>query len=271
MYHRSPYQRATTVGFALRDVVAGGEHSCGLSAEGRAYCWGANDAGQLCDGTTALSSKPFAVKSTDEFLALAAGDRHSCGLRLNHSIVCWGANESGQLGNGTTAPSNVPLEVANGGPFDVIAAGGAQSCAISSETEARVFCWGSNSSGELGNGSFTPSASPIPILTVGNIVSTTGGALAAGATTTCVLVSNGYDFVPLAVYWGRTHHPDGSTTLTLAPTVVSSVLNLYSPAAGGEHFCGVEADLPATPWVERFIAGVWMRSAPARVRRATCR
>jgi alpha-tubulin suppressor-like RCC1 family protein len=235
---------ATAVGFALRDVVAGGEHSCGLSAEGRAYCWGANDAGQLGDGSTASSSKPVAVTGGHEFLALTAGDQYTCGLRLDHSIVCWGANESGQLGNGTTSSSSVPVEVASDVSFDVIAAGGTHSCGISSETDARVFCWGSNDSGELGNGSLTPSSSPIPVLSVGDVVHTTGGALAAGASATCALISNGYDFVHLATCWGRTHHADGSTTVTLTPTVLFSVLNLYSIAAGGEHFCGVEADLP---------------------------
>ncbi len=235
---------ATAVGFALRDVVAGGEHGCGLSAGGLAYCWGANDAGQLGDGSTASSPKPIAVSGTNEYIALAAGDRHTCGLLVDHSVVCWGANESGQLGNGTTASSSTPVEVASSESFDVIGAGGAHSCAISSGTEARVFCWGSNASGELGDGTLTASSSPIPVLSVGNVVGVTGGALAAGASATCALVSNGYDFVHLATCWGRMHHPDGSSTVTLTPTVFSSVLNLYSIAAGGEHFCGVEADLP---------------------------
>jgi hypothetical protein len=235
---------ATAVGFALRDVVAGGEHSCGLSAEGLAYCWGANDAGQLGDGGSASSPKPVAVSGAHKYLALAAGDRHTCGLRLDHSVLCWGANESGQLGNGATASSSAPVEVASNESFDVLAAGGAHSCAISSGTEARVFCWGSNESGELGDGTLTASSTPTPVLTVGNVVGATGGALAAGASATCALVSNGYDFVHFATCWGRMHHPDGSSTVTLTPTVFSSVLNLYSIAAGGERFCGVEADLP---------------------------
>ncbi len=235
---------ATAVGFALRDVVAGGEHSCALSAEGLAYCWGANDAGQLGEGSSVPSRKPVAVSGTDRYLALAAGDRHTCGLRLDRAVLCWGANESGQLGNGTTVSSSTPVEVASNESFDVIAAGGAHTCAISSETEARVFCWGGNESGELGDGTLTATSTPVPVLTVGNVVGATGGALAAGASATCALVSNGYDFVHLATCWGRMHHADGTSTVTLTPTVFSSVLNLYSIAAGGEHFCGVEADLP---------------------------
>lgn len=237
---------ATAVGFALRGIVAGGDHSCGLSAEGAAYCWGENGAGQLGDGSTTSSTRPVAVIGSDDFIALAAGDRHTCGLRLDHSLMCWGANESGQLGNGTAAPSSTPTEVSGGQTFDAIAAGGDHSCAISSEASARAFCWGSNGSGELGNGSLSPSSSPVPILTVGNVVTTTGGPLALSATATCVLTDadEEYDFVHFASCWGRMYHPDGSTTTTLTPTVFSSALNAYSIAAGGEHFCAVEADLP---------------------------
>ena len=236
---------ARAVGFALRNVVAGGNHSCGLSAEGAAYCWGDNVAGQLGDGTTTSRARPVAVTGGDDFIALAAGDRHTCGLRVDHSIVCWGANESGQLGNGTIAPSTAPTEVAGGQTFDALAASGDHSCAISSEASARVFCWGSNGSGELGNGSLSPSSSPLPILTVGNVVTTTGGPLALSATATCVLAHSdeGGDIVHLASCWGRVYHSDGSTTTTLTPTVFSSALNAYSIAAGGEHFCAVEADL----------------------------
>lgn len=235
---------ATAVGFALRDVIAGGKHSCALNAEGAAYCWGANDAGQLGDGTNTPHTRPVAVTGANEFIALAAGDRHTCGLRLDHSMVCWGANESGQLGDGSTGPSSAPTEVAGGVTFDAIAAGGDHTCAISSEANARVFCWGSNGSGELGNGSLTPSSLPLPIITVDDIVAATGGPLALSASASCVLASNGYDFIHVATCWGRIYHPDGSSMKTPTPSVLFSTLNLYSIAAGGEHFCGVEAGLP---------------------------
>ena len=55
---------AVTGGLLFDKVIAamGSAHSCGVTTDNRAYCWGSNASGQLGDGTTAWQREtPTAV------------------------------------------------------------------------------------------------------------------------------------------------------------------------------------------------------------------
>src|SRR5436309_13770894 len=82
-------------------VSASGEFACGLTTAGAAYCWGANDRGQLGDGTTTDRSRPVRVLSSVRFASLSTGDFHTCGLTTDGTAYCWGVDDRGQLGAGT--------------------------------------------------------------------------------------------------------------------------------------------------------------------------
>jgi alpha-tubulin suppressor-like RCC1 family protein len=87
-------------------------HSCGITVDGTAYCWGANDLGQLGDGTTTQRLVPTPVATTDKFVAIGTGDTFSCGMRADRKVFCWGDNALGQLGSGVAGGfSAMPVEV----------------------------------------------------------------------------------------------------------------------------------------------------------------
>jgi alpha-tubulin suppressor-like RCC1 family protein len=87
-------------------------HSCGITLNGRAYCWGANDLGQLGDGTTTGKLVPTPVASNDRFVAIGAGDTFSCAMRADRKVFCWGDNALGELGSGVAGGfSTTPVEV----------------------------------------------------------------------------------------------------------------------------------------------------------------
>src|SRR5205809_72789 len=147
-------------GLAFAAVSAGRVHTCGLATSGAAYCWGANDSGELGDGSTVDSRTPLAVAGGLTFQVVSAGGGYTCGVTTAGAAYCWGANFSGQLGTGMfSGPSLVPAPVSSGLVFGAVSAGGAHTCGRT--TGGTVYCWGGNSDGELGNGPTSSSAVPV--------------------------------------------------------------------------------------------------------------
>lgn len=109
-------QAAAPAGVSFRQIVAGGEHTCGLRLDSTARCWGLNNRGQ--------SSPPSSVV----FQRLAAGEEHTCGLLLNGSVLCWGGNDRGGL------------DYLLGSSFSTLAAGGYATCGRTPAGSA--VCWG---------------------------------------------------------------------------------------------------------------------------------
>jgi S1-C subfamily serine protease len=77
---------------AFTSITSGVMHTCGLTLEGQAWCWGSNDSGQLGNGTTAASAVPVRVSGGHAFEAVSAGGLHTCGLTPDGEVWCWGYN-----------------------------------------------------------------------------------------------------------------------------------------------------------------------------------
>jgi len=137
--------------------------SCGIKADGSAWCWGEGDDGQLGDGSATSQTSPIQVSGTGPWVAIAMGvSPHTCGIKSNGSAWCWGRNLSGQLGNGTNTSSNTPVPVSGGGQWVKITAGNTHSCGIQSDGSA--WCWGAGGSGNLGNGTTASTNTPVKVV-----------------------------------------------------------------------------------------------------------
>ncbi len=145
---------------ASSGMALGTNHTCGRAAGGKVSCWGANDKGQLGDGTTSDKSTPVPIAVlAGPVKQIALGARHSCALQAG-TIRCWGANGYGQLGDGTQINELTPTKV-NGLADGVlqVAAGDSHTCAIAAD--GAVWCWGANGSGQLGDGTMVPTKIPV--------------------------------------------------------------------------------------------------------------
>jgi len=115
-------------------------HTCALTRSGSVWCWGANDHGELGDGSTEDRTVPVRVDGIEDAVELAAGRDHTCARLASGNVLCWGRNDWGQLGDGSTRSSAVPVPVRGIERARRIAAGSGQSCAITSRGYAQ--CWG---------------------------------------------------------------------------------------------------------------------------------
>jgi alpha-tubulin suppressor-like RCC1 family protein len=103
---------AVAGGLQFDAVNAGRYHTCGVTADDLAYCWGWNTSGQLGDGTNVSRSTPVAVVGALQFTDVGTGAAHSCGVTTGSLAYCWGTNSKGELGDGTTTDSPTPVPVA---------------------------------------------------------------------------------------------------------------------------------------------------------------
>lgn len=217
----------------VTQVSAGWLHTCALTDAGEVYCWGVNNHGQLGDGTKTIRNSPVKIDSTLAFVSISAGmGFHTCGVAKNGQAYCWGFNDRGQMGNGTVGgeDSLVPSAVVDVKGFASISAGERHNCAKKSSdisfppnlpAAEQVYCWGTNASGELGNG--TPSLNE-PSPTAVRIDPSRFGTvrfLSAGFEHTCVRTSR-----RTTLCWGSNGSGqigDGTKTNRPRPTVVAGL------------------------------------------------
>ena len=218
----------------VRTLSAHWQHVCAVRTDGSLVCWGSNTSGQLGDGTLVNRPQPTPVPGVQNVVAVTTGLSHTCAMMAG-AITCWGSNSQGQLGSsngGSTAPVTAPLLVPIVTDPVAIAAGAQHTCAV--RLSGQVFCWGQNSTGQLGEGSMSSLAEPVPVTNLGG-----GRLVAAGATFSCATTADGAVFC-----WGDDH--DGQLATghdVIQPRPVTVAGHADHVAAGGAHTCAVGRDV----------------------------
>ncbi|WP_338796768.1 IPTL-CTERM sorting domain-containing protein [Acidovorax sp. DW039] len=220
----------------VKQVASGAEHTCGVTVNGAVYCWGKNDSGQLGNGSSNASSMPIAVSGLSQgVLSIVVGSNHTCALMAGGTVSCWGYNGNGQLGDGTNSNfSSVPKSVQGlSEAVQSLAAGYAHTCALT--TSGKVFCWGANPYGQLGDGTLNFSNAPVAVASLGATVQS----IAAGYFQTCAVTNAGAAHCWGANFYGQlgngTDHNNSSV-----PVPVSGLgSGVQEIVAGSEYTCAV--------------------------------
>lgn len=180
------------------------------------------------DGLASATSDEIIVRLT--FSQVSAGFKHACGVTVMGFAYCWGSNAFGQLGDQSFEDSAFPVPVANIFRYDQLSAGRDHTCGIVSNT-ANTFCWGSNSSGQLGISATGNRNVPTVVQDGGRDYTL----VSAGSFHTCAIDS---DFS--AFCWGSNQDGalgDGTETQRDAPVAVAGDLLLRRISAGNGHTC----------------------------------
>ena len=217
------------------DVSLATGYTCGVRANGTAWCWGDATFGKLGNNNaTGDVSRPVQVLTNTgvgawtDWLRITIANNTTCGIRSNGTAWCWGVSTYGQMGNNTTTgnfprPVQVHSDSSATGWTDwtSISIGATHTCGIRSNGTA--WCWGTNNRGQLGNNSTTDTTRPVQVL------SDTGGAgwtdwasiMAGYGSTTCGVRANG-----TAWCWGKNDNGEvgdnTSGTDRLVPTWVQT-------------------------------------------------
>ncbi|XMB72031.1 leucine-rich repeat protein [Mycoplasmatota bacterium WC30] len=222
-------------GEVISDVNLGYYHSAGITSEGRVFTWGANNNGELGDGTIISSYTPIEITSQfdlnegEYITSISLGFHHSSALTSEGRLFMWGKNYYGQLGDGTTTYRSIPTEITSQFNLNesetIINVSLSYNYSLAITSEGRVFTWGYNCFGVLGDGTIIDRHTPVEITSQFNL----------SESETITYVSLGYGFASAITSaeriftWGWNSEGqlgDGTTSTSYNPLEITSQFNL---------------------------------------------
>jgi len=224
------------------DLAVGGRHTCAITTDGAAWCWGDNQFGQLGNGAAGGDEpNPVAVQmpASTKFSSLALGDDFSCAIaQVSGEVWCWGNDAEGRLGRNValTGPANKPGKTIGNDKVKALSAGLAHACAVTESGDG--MCWGRNDTNQVGAGAAAITSPQGIILGAGQSFK----AIAAGSRHTCGLISTGD-----AWCWGSNDKFQVGVSATgthSTPKQVTSTVKFESIIAGADFNCALAAQGP---------------------------
>ncbi|MCF6148527.1 MAG: hypothetical protein E3K37_07705 [Candidatus Kuenenia sp.] len=228
----------------LTDIIAisaGGEHCMALASDGSVYTWGANSDGQLGNGTDEGSSTPTKIIGLPAIKGISAGEAHSLAVTEDGFVYAWGINDEGQIGNGEKSagiPVVNPVQIQNLTNIDAVCGGTSFSLAL--DIDGKVWAWGLNDEGQLGDGTNANSTTPVEVTNLTKI-----SAIACGSDHS-LAIRNGK-----VKSWGLNDEGqlgDGSRRSSSEPLDVSGLKDIVYVAAGEYHSLAVDSNGKVYVW-----------------------
>ena len=232
-------------------TALGASHALIVDAWDTPFASGNNVHGQLGDGSTLHRHEPVpaAVDDLDapEFSAVEVGREYSLALGGDGRVWAWGRNDQGQLGDGSGAQQERPVEVALSDEIVVVALAAGEAHSLALASDGRLWAWGSNEYGQLGDGTTTQRNAPV-LIDPESLEGARPVGVHAGEHHSFVLDDQGRIWA-----WGRNHRGqlgDGTTEARSSPVALElpapDAARFVAVAAGGAH--GLALDDQGQVW-----------------------
>lgn len=224
----------------VKQIVAGAQHTLAILEDGTVKAWGANDRGQLGDGTFEDKSTPITVSGITNAVQVVSGSNTSAVLLEDGTVKAWGYNYYGQVGNGTIK-NNINSPVTVVGLNNVIQIDAGMSHMVALLEDGTVKAWGNNVDGEFGDGTDVSKSTPTPIPGLTNVKQ-----IIAGDIQTVALLEDG-----TVMSWGSSAMESlgyETTVDVLSPIIVSGLSNVKQIAIGLWHTLALLEDGTVKAW-----------------------
>ena len=222
-------------------IAQGYYHGLALVSDGTVWSWGRNVHGQLGIGSTTGRAVPVQVSGLERVRLIATGIRSSYAVTEEGELWAWGQNEDGQLGDGTTTNRTLPVRITGIDGRIIALSSGISYHMLALTDDGKIWAWGNNAGGELGDGTTEDRTSPVQVVPeLDNVV-----AVAAGGWHSLALKADGTVWT-----WGSNDYGqlgDGTTTNRSAPVQVD-IDDVASVAAGNFHSLVVKKDGTVWSW-----------------------
>lgn len=148
-------------------VSCGNEHSAAIKSDGTLWLWGFNAYGQLGDNSILNRSSPVqTVAGGNTWKQVSCGYRQTAAIKNDGTLWAWGNNGYGQLGDNTIVDKSSPVQtIGNANSWKQVSGGSDFVSAV--KTDGTLWCWGLNSSGQLGDNTILSKSSPVQTIAYG--------------------------------------------------------------------------------------------------------
>lgn len=248
---RSPVAAVMPEGVTFTNISAGKSLAAALGSDGNAYGWGLNTVGQVGDGTTTGRNTPTRIQTPSgvSYVDIEANGGFATAVGSDGNVYSWGGNVFGVFGNGTNGTTSVtPVRARVPAGVTLTSVSTTHQHVLATAIDGSVYAWGNNAQGQLGNGTYTTSYTPVKVLLPWYLEDVKFAEVFAGEKHSAARTTDGG-----VMSWGTNaegQYGDGTVIngLRPMPATIPAEVSIEGFSGGGNHALALGSDHKLYAW-----------------------